>query len=264
MRLWLKVQAGIWPAPCLESLHPTLRGSKSAVVNAHQEMFWGWSIFTEIKVESTDVKQAIGVAISQWLHSSMCFVSEGNNSHKNMYSETCIKLFSLIKSFPVFFHSLNLAISICNFHVCRKISLRTADIFPVVRRERSDDRKYVCSPQPTERWNRAEYNSYVIDKKLGVIRWPDCPCEIIWKLHFSSPSKQFLYVLFFFLPSVFPFLFSSFILFSYLVAPLSVLSFQAAEMFRSWSPYKIFKPLFLIHMKPLLSTFSLYFSQRNS
>ena len=91
MRLWLKVQARIWPATCLESLHPPLLGSKRAVVNAHQEMFWGWSIFTEIKVESTDVKQAIGVAISQWLHSSMCFVSEGNNSHKNMYSETCIK-----------------------------------------------------------------------------------------------------------------------------------------------------------------------------
>ena len=91
MRLWLKVQARIWPATCLESLHQPLLGSKRAVVNAHQEMFWGWSIFTEIKVESTDVKQAIGVAISQWLHSSMCFVSEGNNSHKNMYSETCIK-----------------------------------------------------------------------------------------------------------------------------------------------------------------------------
>ena len=91
MRLWLKVQARIWPVTCLESLHPPLLGSKRAVVNAHQEMFWGWSILTEIKVESTDVKQAIGVAISQWLHSSMCFVSEGNNSHKNMYSETCIK-----------------------------------------------------------------------------------------------------------------------------------------------------------------------------
>ena len=47
--------------------------------------------------------------------------------------------------------------------------------------------------------------------------------------------------------------------FSYLVAPLSVLSFQEAKTFRSWSPYKIFKPLFLIHLKPLLSTFSLYF-----
>ena len=94
MRLWLKVQAGIWPVTCLESLHPALLGSKRAEVNAHQEMFWGWSIFTEIKVESTDVKQAIGVAISQWLHSSMCFVSEGNNNHKNIYSETCIKLAS--------------------------------------------------------------------------------------------------------------------------------------------------------------------------
>ena len=94
MRLWLKVQAGIWPVTRLESLRPPLLGSKRAVVNAHQEMFWGWSIFTEIKVESTDVKQAIGVAISQWLHSWMCFVSEGNNNHKNMYSETCIKLTS--------------------------------------------------------------------------------------------------------------------------------------------------------------------------
>ena len=91
MRLWLKVQAGIWPVTCLESLHPTLLGSNRAVVNVHQEMFLGWSIFTEMKVESTDVKQAIGVAISQWLHSSMCFVSEGNNSHKNMYSEACIE-----------------------------------------------------------------------------------------------------------------------------------------------------------------------------
>ena len=91
MRLWLKVQAGIWPVTCLESLHPPLLGSNRAVVNVQQEMFWGWSIFTEMKVESTDVKQAIGVAISQWLHSSMCFVSEGNNSHKNMYSEACIE-----------------------------------------------------------------------------------------------------------------------------------------------------------------------------
>ena len=62
------------------------------------------------------------------------------------------------------------------------------------RRERSDNPKYVCSPQATEWWNRVEYNSYVICKKLGVIRWLDCPCEIIWKLHFSSLSKQFLYV----------------------------------------------------------------------
>ena len=94
MRLWLKVQARIWPVTRLESLHPPLLGSKRAVVNAHQEMFWGWSIFTEIKVESTDVKQAIGVAISQWLHSSMCIVSEGNNNHKNIYIETCIKFTS--------------------------------------------------------------------------------------------------------------------------------------------------------------------------
>ena len=146
MRLWLKSQAGIWPVTPLESLHPPLLGSKRAVVNAHQEMFWGWSIFTEIKVERTDVKHAIGVAISQWLHSSMYFVSEGNNNHKNKYSR--------------------------------------------------DNPKYVCSPQATEWWNSVEYNSCVICKKLGVIRWLDCPCEIIWKLHFNSLSKQFLYVLF--------------------------------------------------------------------
>ena len=47
------------------------------------------------------------------------------------------------------------------------------------RWERSDNPKYVCSPQATERWNRAEYNSYVICKKLGVIRWLDCPFEVI-------------------------------------------------------------------------------------
>ena len=132
------------------------------------------------------------------------------------------------------------------------------------RRERSDNPKYVCSPQATERWNRAYYNLYVICKKLGVIRWLDCPCEIIWKLHFSSLSKQFLYVFFlsvFCLPlSFFPHL--SF--FSYLVAPLPVLSFQEAKMFRSWCPYKIFQPLFLIHLKPLLATFSLYFCSRKS
>ena len=131
------------------------------------------------------------------------------------------------------------------------------------RRERSDHPKYVCSPQATERLNRIEYNSYVICKKLGVIRWLDCPCEIIWKLHFSSLSKQFLYVFFlsvFCLPLSF---FPPFILFSYLVAPLPVLSFQEAKMFRPWSPYKIYKPMFL-HLKLLLSTFSLYFCARNS
>ena len=73
------------------------------------------------------------------------------------------------------------------------------------RRERSDHPKYVCSPQATERSNRIEYNSYVICKKLGVIRCLDCPFEIIWKLHFSSLSKQFLYVS---LSSAFLFLFS--------------------------------------------------------
>ena len=129
------------------------------------------------------------------------------------------------------------------------------------RRERSDHPKYVCSPQATERSNRIEYNSYVICKKLGVIRWLDCPCEIIWKLHFSSLSKQFLYVSFCLLPS--SFFFPPFILFSYLVAPLPVLSFQEAKMFRPWSPYKIYKPMFL-HLKLLLSTFSLYFCARNS
>ena len=94
MRLWFKVQAEIWPVTSMESLHPPLLGSKRAVVNAQKEMFWGWLILTEIKVESTDVKQAIGVAISQWLHSSMYFVSEGNNNDKNKYNETCIKLTS--------------------------------------------------------------------------------------------------------------------------------------------------------------------------
>ena len=129
------------------------------------------------------------------------------------------------------------------------------------RRERSDHPKYVCSPQATERLNRIEYNSYVICKKLGVIRWLDCPCEIIWKLHFNSPSKQFLHVNIFLLPSssIFPHL----CFFSYLVAPLPVLSFQEAKMFRPWSPYKIYKPMFL-HLKLLLSTFSLYFCARNS
>ena len=72
------------------------------------------------------------------------------------------------------------------------------------RRERSDNPKYVCSPHATEWWNRVEYNSYVICKKLGVIRWLDCPCEMIWKLHFNSLSKQFLCV--FFLPPAFLFL----------------------------------------------------------
>ena len=41
------------------------------------------------------------------------------------------------------------------------------------RRERSDNPKYVCSPQATERWNRAEYNSYVICKKLDQMAWSD-------------------------------------------------------------------------------------------
>ena len=159
-------------------------------------------------------------------------------------------------------------ISICNFLVCRKISLRTADVFPVVaslppKFPEGEKRQPEIRQQSTatERWNRAEYNSYVICKKLGVIRWLDCPCENIWKLHFKSPSKQFLYVFFFCLLSAFLFHFPRFMLFSYLVAPLPLLSFQEAKifkMFRYWCPYKIFQPLFLIHLKPLLSTFSLY------
>ena len=89
----------------------------------------------------------------------------------------------------------------------------------------------------------------MICKKLGVIRWLVCPCENIWKLHFKSPSKQFLYVFFFCLLSAFLFHFPPFMLFSYLVAPLLVLSFEEAKifkMFRCWCPYKIFQPLFLI------------------
>ena len=39
---------------------------------------------------------------------------------------------------------------------------------------------------------------------------------------------------------------SPFMLFSYLVAPLPVVSFQEAKMFRCWCPYKIFQPLILI------------------
>ena len=193
MRLWLKVLAGIWLVTRLESLHPPLLGSKRAVVNAHQEMFWGWSILTEIKVESTDVKQAIGVAISQWLHSSMCFVSEGNNSHKNMYSETCIK------------------------------------------------QKF---------WG---------DQMAWLYRWNYM--KVPFQLTFQRIPSCFFFLSAFRLPLPF---FPPFMLFSYLVAPLPVLSFQEAKMFRSWCPYKIFQPLFLIHLKPLLATFSLYFCSRKS
>ena len=191
MRLWLKVQARIWPATCLESLHPPLLGSKRAVVNAHQEMFWGWLIFTEIKVESTDVKQAIGVAISQWLHSSMCFVSEGNNSHKNMYSETCIKQ---------------------NF------------------------------------WG---------DQMAWLYRWNYM--KVPFQLTFQTTPACYYFSFFLPLP------FSPIYTFVFLCSrPLPVLSFQEAKMFRSWCPYKIFQPLFLIHLKPLLATFSSYFCARNS
>ena len=42
------------------------------------------------------------------------------------------------KSLSSIFASLNFAISICNFHVCRKISLRIADVFPVVASLTSD------------------------------------------------------------------------------------------------------------------------------
>ena len=129
-----------------------------------------------------------------------------------------------------------------------------------IRRDRSDNPKYVYSPQA----GTGQSIIRVICKKLGVVRWLDCPCEIIWKLHFNPPSKQFLYVFFSFclLPSssIFP----PFMLFSYLVAPLPVLSFQEAKMFRSWCPYKIFQPLLLIHLNSFLSTFSLYFCARNS
>ena len=98
--------------------------------------------------------------------------------------------------------------------------------------------------------SRAEYNVYVICNKHRVVRWLDCPCEIIWKLHFSSLSKQFLYVFFSFCLLSSSFLFPHLSFFSYLVAPLSVLSFQEAKMFRSSCPYKIFKPLFLTHLNP--------------
>ena len=127
------------------------------------------------------------------------------------------------------------------------------------RRERSDNPKYVCSPQATERWNRVEYNSYVICKKLEVIRWLDCPCEIIWKLHFNSLSKQFLYVFFFCLVPSSSSL-SPFILLSYLVAPLPVLSFQEAKMFRSWCPYKIFQPL--ISIAPFIDVFFVFLCKK--
>ena len=63
----------------------------------------------------------------------------------------------------------------------------------------------------------------------------------------------------------FLFLLPSFIIFfPYLVSPLPVLSFQEAKMFRCWCPYKISKPLFLIRLKLLSPTFSLYLCQRNS
>ena len=103
MRCWLKVQAGIWPVGRLESLHPPSLGSKRAVVNAHQEMYWGWPVFTEIKVESTDVKLAIGVAISQWLHSSMCFVSEGNNNIRICTWKPALSSLRFNKSLSSFF-----------------------------------------------------------------------------------------------------------------------------------------------------------------
>ena len=125
------------------------------------------------------------------------------------------------------------------------------------RRERSDNPKYVCSPQATEWWNRVEYNSYVICKKLGVIRWLDCPCEIIWKLHFNCPNNSCLFF-FCLLPSS-SFL-SSFMLFSYLVSPLPVLSFQEAKMFRSWCPCKIFQPLILI--APLIDVFFVFLCKK--
>ena len=119
------------------------------------------------------------------------------------------------------------------------------------RRERSDNPKYVCSPQATEWWNRVEYNSYVICKKLGVIRWLDCPCEIIWELHFNSLSKQFLHV-FFFLPPAFLFLSFPIYAFFFFSRPLA----RLVKMFRCWCPYKIFQPLILI--APLIDVFFVF------
>ena len=123
------------------------------------------------------------------------------------------------------------------------------------RRERSDNPKYVCSPQATERWNRAEYNSFVIRyaKNLG---WSGGLIVHV-KLYESCISTQLpnnssmFFFSFCLLPSssIFP----PFLLFSYLVAPLPVLPFQEAKMFRSWCPYKIFQALFLITNILLLS-----------
>ena len=114
------------------------------------------------------------------------------------------------------------------------------------RRKRSVNPKYVCSPQATERWNMAEYNYFVIRyaKNLG---WSDGLIVHV-KLYESCISTQLpnnsCFFSFCLLPSssIFP----PFMVFSYLVASLPVLSFQEAKMFRSWCPYKIFQPLFLI------------------
>ena len=65
--------------------------------------------------------------------------------------------------------------------------------------------------------------------------------KVAFQLNFQTIPVFFSFCL---LPSssIFP----PFMLFSYLVASLPVLSFQEAKMFRSWCPYKIFQPLFLI------------------
>ena len=53
---------------------------------------------------------------------------------------------------------------------------------------------------------------------------------------------------------------SPFMLFSYLVAPLPVLLFQEAKMFRCWCPYNIFQPLILI--APLIDVFFVFLCKK--
>ena len=53
---------------------------------------------------------------------------------------------------------------------------------------------------------------------------------------------------------------SPFMLFSYLAAPLPVLSFQEAKMFRCWCPYNIFQPLILI--APLIDVFFVFLRKK--
>ena len=129
------------------------------------------------------------------------------------------------------------------------------------RRERSDNPKYVCSPQATEWWNRAEYNSYVICKKTGVIRWLDWPCEIIWKLHFNSLSKLFLYV--FFLPPAF--LFLSFLIYAFFLfsRPLARLVISGGQNVSPLVSLQSLQANVLTLEAPLVDFF-LYFCARNS